>query len=129
MGSRAKQGRRLQKMMKCMCLREPLKKGGEDETVPSSDSLAITEFYSSTASGRSGLDGEIEKMGSVCEKTRISQMVRISYMSKVRFVYGRSHSAFITAEEAPRWLPATWHALIAVCADTGTPTNYTLSFL
>ncbi|KAL3029096.1 hypothetical protein AAZX31_03G147000 [Glycine max] len=64
MGSRAKQGRRLQKMMKCMCLREPLKKGGEDETVPSSDSLAITEFYSSTASGRSGLDGEIEKMGS-----------------------------------------------------------------
>lgn len=64
MGSRARQGRRLQTMMKCMCLREPLKKGGEDETVPSSDSLAITEFYSSTASGRSGLDGEIEKMGS-----------------------------------------------------------------
>ncbi|KAH1078168.1 hypothetical protein GLYMA_19G166600v4 [Glycine max] len=62
MGSRARQGRRLQTMMKCMCLREPLK--GEDETVPSSDSLAIREFYSSTASGRSGPDGEIEMMGS-----------------------------------------------------------------
>ena len=62
MGSRARRGRRLQTMMKCMCLREPLK--GEDETVPSSDSLAIREFYSSTASGRSGPDGEIEMMGS-----------------------------------------------------------------
>ncbi|RDY02317.1 Protein NPGR2, partial [Mucuna pruriens] len=61
MGSRVRQGRRLQKMMKCMCLREPLR--GEDETVPSSDSHAIREFYSSTASGRSFLGGEIE-MGS-----------------------------------------------------------------
>ena len=49
-------------MMKCLCVREPVK--GEDETVPSSESLAIREFYSSTASGRSGLDGEIEMLGS-----------------------------------------------------------------
>ncbi|KAK7378493.1 hypothetical protein VNO80_03935 [Phaseolus coccineus] len=61
MGSRVKQGRRLQKMMKCLCVRESVK--GEDETVPSSESLAIREFYSSTASGRSGLDG-IEMLGS-----------------------------------------------------------------
>jgi len=62
MGSRVKQGRRLQKMMKCLCVREPVK--GEDETIPSSESLGIREFYSSTASGRSGLDGEIEMLGS-----------------------------------------------------------------
>ncbi|TKY62334.1 tetratricopeptide repeat protein 7A isoform X2 [Spatholobus suberectus] len=61
MGSRVRQGRRLQKMMTCLCQGVPLK--GEDETVPSSESLAIREFYSSTASGRSRLDGEIE-MGS-----------------------------------------------------------------
>ncbi|XP_020221243.1 protein NPGR2 isoform X1 [Cajanus cajan] len=57
MGSRVKQGKGLQKMMKCLCLREPLK--GEDKKVPSAESLAIKEFYSPTA-GRSGIGREIE---------------------------------------------------------------------
>ncbi|KAK7336892.1 hypothetical protein VNO77_17443 [Canavalia gladiata] len=59
MGSRVRRRRRLGEMMKCLCPGEPLR--GEDETVPSLDSLAIKDYYSSTASGRSGQDGQIER--------------------------------------------------------------------
>ncbi|XP_027351911.1 protein NPGR2-like isoform X2 [Abrus precatorius] len=59
MGSRVRRGKRLQKMMKCMCTGEPLR--GDDEAVPSLDSLAIKDFYSSTASGSFGQDGQVER--------------------------------------------------------------------
>ncbi|KAJ1416623.1 Tetratricopeptide-like helical domain superfamily [Sesbania bispinosa] len=58
MGSRVRHGRRLQKIMKCLCPGEPV--GRADEKADSSESLATKDYYSSTASGISGLDGQVE---------------------------------------------------------------------
>jgi len=61
MGSRDKQrGKRLQKIMKCFCSGDM---GKEEETmVPnSSESLATKDYFSSTASGISGQDGQVER--------------------------------------------------------------------
>lgn len=59
MGSRVRNRKRLQKIMKCLCPGGPVK--GADEMVPSSESLATKDYYSSTTSGLSGQDGQVER--------------------------------------------------------------------
>lgn len=63
MGSRVRHGKRFQKkVMKCLCPGGKLVR--EDDAmvrVPSSESLATRDYYSSTASGLSGHDGQVER--------------------------------------------------------------------
>lgn len=61
MGSRDKhRGKRLQKIMKCFCSGDMVKE--EETMVPnSSESLATKDYFSSTASGISGQDGQVER--------------------------------------------------------------------
>lgn len=61
MGNKARDGRkRLQKIMKkCLCSGEMARE--EDAMVPSSESLATRDYFSSTASRLSGPDGEVER--------------------------------------------------------------------
>jgi predicted regulator of Ras-like GTPase activity (Roadblock/LC7/MglB family) len=62
MGSRVRKPRkRLQKIMNCLCSGEIVKEQ-EDTMVPSSsESLATKDFFSATASGFSGQDGQVER--------------------------------------------------------------------